>query len=77
MIDVAQRSDGTKVPLLEMMKGNRAKIKIFGTIYDVERGTVIKKAEQILQRTKKQQEMAYSVYQGWSKEIITERRVNP
>ena len=45
MIDVAQRFDGTKAPLLEMMKGNRAKIRIFRIIYNVERGTVIKKAE--------------------------------
>lgn len=45
MIDVAQRFDDTKVPLLEMMKGIRAKIRIFRITYDVERGTVIKKAE--------------------------------
>lgn len=45
MIDVAQRFDGTKTPLLEMIKGNRAKIRILRIIYDIKRGRVIKKAE--------------------------------
>lgn len=53
MIDVAQRFDATKSPLLEMMKGNRAKIRILRIIYDVKRGRVIKKAEEILKGNKK------------------------